>query len=68
MIDEFQDTNKAQMILINILAKLRKNICVVGDEDQSIYSWRGANIDNILNFNKFYPEVKVLKLVGKCTL
>ena len=62
MVDEYQDTNHAQYRLIQILAKKRKNICVVGDDWQSIYSWRGANYENILNFEKDYPNAKVVKL------
>jgi DNA helicase-2/ATP-dependent DNA helicase PcrA len=62
LVDEYQDTNKAQFELIKILSEKRKNICVVGDEDQSIYSWRGADIHNILDFEKVYPDVVVLKL------
>ncbi|MCO5141455.1 MAG: UvrD-helicase domain-containing protein [Oligoflexia bacterium] len=62
MIDEYQDTNRAQYLLISMLAKKFKNICVVGDEDQSIYKWRGADIRNILDFQKDYPEAKLIKL------
>ncbi|MGZ3696123.1 MAG: ATP-dependent helicase, partial [Bdellovibrionota bacterium] len=62
MVDEYQDTNRAQYLLINILAKKYKNICVVGDEDQSIYKWRGADIKNILEFQKDYPEALMVKL------
>jgi DNA helicase-2/ATP-dependent DNA helicase PcrA len=62
LVDEFQDTNRAQFHLINLLSDLHKNICVVGDEDQSIYSWRGADIRNILDFEKKFPETKILKL------
>jgi DNA helicase-2/ATP-dependent DNA helicase PcrA len=61
-VDEYQDTNKTQYILINLLAKKYRNICVIGDEDQSIYSWRGATIQNILDFEKDYPELKVVIL------
>lgn len=62
LVDEYQDTNKAQFILLNMLAEKRKNICVVGDEDQSIYSWRGADIYNILDFEKTFPDTYILKL------
>lgn len=62
MVDEYQDTNKVQYILIKALASKNKNIAVVGDDDQSIYSWRGATIQNILSFKKDYPNAKVIKL------
>jgi DNA helicase-2/ATP-dependent DNA helicase PcrA len=62
MVDEYQDTNRAQYLLINLLAKKYRNLCVVGDEDQSIYKWRGADIKNILDFQKDYPDAKILKL------
>ena len=61
-VDEFQDTNRGQFELLNLLAGLHKNLCVVGDEDQSIYSWRGADIHNILDFNKAFPDSKLVKL------
>ena len=62
MVDEYQDTNHAQYLLTKILAAKHKNICVVGDADQSIYGWRGADITNILDFEKDYPEAKLVKL------
>nr|MBA3679454.1 UvrD-helicase domain-containing protein [Candidatus Saccharibacteria bacterium] len=62
MVDEYQDTNHAQYRLIQLLAKAHQNICVVGDDWQSIYSWRGANYENILNFEKDYPKAKIVKL------
>ncbi|MCH2694406.1 MAG: UvrD-helicase domain-containing protein [Acidobacteriia bacterium] len=62
MVDEYQDTNHAQYRLIRLLTQDHQNICVVGDEDQSIYSWRGADIQNILNFEEDYHRVKVIKL------
>ncbi len=62
MVDEYQDTNHAQYQLIRMLAAGHSNICVVGDDWQSIYSWRGANYENILNFEKDYPQAQVVKL------
>ena len=62
MVDEYQDTNTAQFELIRLLSGGRKNLCVVGDDDQSIYKFRGANIYNILNFEKHFPNAKVIKL------
>lgn len=62
MVDEYQDTNHAQYVLTQLLAAAHKNIMVVGDDDQSIYSWRGADLRNILDFEKDYPEARVAKL------
>ena len=62
MVDEFQDTNYAQYIIVRKLAAANENICVVGDDAQSIYAFRGANIQNILNFEKDYPDLKTFKL------
>lgn len=62
LVDEYQDTNRAQFELIQQLSHLHRNICVVGDEDQSIYSWRGADIRNILDFESVFPEAKLIKL------
>ena len=62
MVDEYQDTNSVQFRFIELLAKKYRNLCVVGDDDQSIYKFRGANIHNILNFEKAFPGAKVVKL------
>ncbi|MFZ2621209.1 MAG: UvrD-helicase domain-containing protein [Minisyncoccia bacterium] len=61
-IDEYQDTNKVQNTIVELLAKKHRNICVVGDTDQNIYSWRGAEIKNMLHFEKTYPEVETIFL------
>ena len=62
LVDEYQDTNKAQFILVSMLASVNKNITVVGDNDQGIYSFRGADISNILNFEKDFPGTRIIKL------
>ncbi len=62
MVDEYQDTNTVQFELVRLLASKYRNLCVVGDDDQSIYKFRGANIKNILNFEQFFEETKVIKL------
>lgn len=62
MVDEYQDTNTVQFMLVKLLADKNKNICVVGDDDQSIYKFRGANIANILDFERYFPEARTIKL------
>ena len=62
LVDEYQDTNRAQFQLITMLCEKKRNLCVVGDEDQSIYSWRGADINNIFDFEDSFPEARLIKL------
>ena len=62
LVDEYQDTNSIQSKWLNYLAKFNKNICCVGDDDQSIYSWRGAEIKNFLEFDKIYKDTKIIRL------
>jgi superfamily I DNA/RNA helicase len=62
MVDEYQDTNAAQFELVHALTRQHRNLCVVGDDDQSIYAWRGAEISNLLEMERYFPEVKVIKL------
>jgi DNA helicase II / ATP-dependent DNA helicase PcrA len=62
MVDEYQDTNSSQFRLVHLLTEKHRNFCVVGDDDQSIYGWRGAEIANLLDLEKYYPEVKIIKL------
>ena len=62
LVDEYQDTNRSQFYLVKLLAQTHRNIFVVGDDDQSIYGWRGAEVDNILSFEKVFPGTAIFTL------
>src|SRR6185295_4349668 len=62
LVDEYQDTNKCQYWLVKLLGEKHRNVCATGDPDQSIYAWRGADVRNILSFERDFPESKIVKL------
>ena len=65
LVDEYQDTNRAQYIFMNMIAEGHRNLCAVGDPDQSVYGWRGADIRNILDFQTDWPDASILKAGGE---